>query len=76
MNRPTLTKEERRRYLNKISELARKIAHKVEYLSICDKDEQVGCGVIDSVDIRYFNKLSHEIDEHATSLISDYNLND
>ena len=32
--------------------------------------------VIDSVDIRYFNKLSHEIDEHATGLISDYNLND
>ena len=76
MNRPTLTKEQRKRYLNEISELAMKKYHKVSYLSGCDKDEQVGCGVIDLVDIRYFTKLSLEIDDHATGLISHYNLND
>ena len=76
MNRPTLTREQRKRYFNEISELARKISYKVGYLSACDKDEQVGCGVIDLVDVRYFTKMSLEIDEQAAASIEHYNLND
>ena len=76
IERPKLTNEQRRRHLHEISELASKIRYTVGYLSGCDTDEFPNWSAMDLVDIRYFTKLSLEIEDHANGLFYHYNLDD
>ena len=72
--RPQLNKQERKRILLEIAELARQIRYKADYLFFCRKDEEIGCGCMDLIDVEYFNNRAYSIDEHAIGLIHHYNL--